>query len=151
MFLRHLSMTVALVVTLAALTACQSDRLDSDGQIAGIQADLVAHGGDRVFFAAGQSALDDQARVVVEGWAEWLAQHSTAIVTIEGHTDAPGSESANLELSRLRAAATAEYLVSLGVSADRISTASFGEDQPHVYGSDADAYAQNRRAVMAVH
>ena len=56
----------------------------------------------------------------------------------------------NLALGERRANAVKQYLVSLGVAADRISTISYGKERPAVLGSNEAAWAQNRRAVTVV-
>lgn len=67
-----------------------------------------------------------------------------SIVTVEGHTDAAGSEAYNLELSRTRARAVRDYLVRQhGIDAARLKTVGYGKDRP-IDGSDPYA-AQNRR------
>jgi len=65
---------------------------------------------------------------------------------IEGHCDERGSAEYNLALGQKRADAAMQYLVSLGISANRISTISFGKEKPVDPGSNESAWAKNRRA-----
>ena len=69
-------------------------------------------------------------------------------ILIEGHADEDGSEKYNLELSMRRAQAVADFLISAGISANRIDIQAFGETAPAIQGNDVDARARNRRAVI---
>ena len=73
------------------------------------------------------------------------AQLSAERVTIEGHCDERGSTEYNLALGDRRASAAKQYLVSLGISADRINTVSFGKEKPFCMQTTEDCYQQNRR------
>ena len=106
--------------------------------------------GDRVYFTVDQSAVDDSARVVLAAQAEWLAQNADYNVTIEGHADEQGTREYNLALGARRANAAREYLVSMGVSADRIQTVSYGKERPAELCSAESCYAMNRRAVSVI-
>lgn len=66
-------------------------------------------------------------------------------IRISGHCDERGSDEYNLALGNRRATAAKQYLVSHGVDASRIETASFGEERPMAMGHDEDSWAQNRR------
>ena len=65
---------------------------------------------------------------------------------IEGHCDERGTEEYNLGLGDKRANAARDFLVSLGVPADRIQTISYGEERPFDPGHAEEAWAKNRRA-----
>jgi peptidoglycan-associated lipoprotein len=71
-------------------------------------------------------------------------------VQVEGHTDERGTREYNLALGQRRANAARDVLVAGGVNPSRISTISFGKDQPAALGSDESSWAQNRRAVTVV-
>src|SRR5437762_8966869 len=77
--------------------------------------------------------------------AEYLKANSSIRVTIEGHCDERGSTEYNLGLGDRRAAAVKEYLVSLGISADRMNTVSFGKDKPFCMEHNETCWQQNRR------
>ena len=66
-------------------------------------------------------------------------------VRIDGHCDERGTNEYNLALGERRANAAVEFIMTLGVSGDRLSTLSFGEERPAVSGHDEGAWAQNRR------
>jgi peptidoglycan-associated lipoprotein len=77
--------------------------------------------------------------------AKWLSDHGNARVQVEGHTDERGSEEYNLALGAKRAQAAKDYLTTLGVSSERISTISYGKELPLCTEHDDDCWAQNRR------
>jgi peptidoglycan-associated lipoprotein len=92
--------------------------------------------------AAGQAALD--------GNAALLKKYPTWTVTIEGHCDERGTAEYNLALGERRAVAARAYLVSVGLSADRLRTVSYGKEFPFDPGHDESAFAKNRRAHFVV-
>ena len=75
-----------------------------------------------------------------------LSKYHTAKIQIEGHCDERGTIEYNLALGERRANSTKKYLISLGVSSDRISTISYGKERPLDPGHDEEAWAKNRRA-----
>lgn len=105
---------------------------------------------DRVFFAFDSYSIDDEARRILDGQAEWLNRNPNVRVTIEGHADERGTREYNLALGDRRANAARDYLQSRGVSASRMTTISWGKERPAVEGSSEYAWAQNRRAVTVV-
>ena len=98
------------------------------------------------FFALDSDELDDAARGVLNDDAQVLKKYGTWVVTIEGHADERGSAEYNLALGERRALAAKNYLVSLGIGADRLRTVSYGKEFPFDPGHDEAAWAQNRRA-----
>jgi peptidoglycan-associated lipoprotein len=103
-----------------------------------------------VFFGLDGSGLDATARTVVEAAAETLKEQSTWTVTIEGHCDERGTAEYNLALGERRATAARDYLVSLGISADRLKSVSYGKEFPFDAGHTESAWAQNRRAHFVI-
>jgi peptidoglycan-associated lipoprotein len=99
-----------------------------------------------VFFAYDSDALDDEARATMAANADVLKKYGTWIVTIEGHCDERGTAEYNLALGDRRALAVKNYMMSLGISADRIRTVSYGSEFPFAPGHDDASWAQNRRA-----
>jgi len=116
----------------------------------GSQEDLVLNVGDRVFFGFDKFNLGDEARATVQRQAAWLKANPTVTVTVEGHADERGTREYNLALGERRATAVKNYLVTLGVSASRVSTISFGKERPVALGHTEAAWSQNRRGVLAV-
>jgi peptidoglycan-associated lipoprotein len=78
--------------------------------------------------------------------AALLKKFPNVKVQIEGHCDERGTVEYNLALGERRANKTKDYLVSLGVSTDRISTISYGKEKPLDPGHNEEAWAKNRRA-----
>ena len=103
-----------------------------------------------IHFDYDQSSLTDEARATLEKHALWLQNHREAKVMVEGHCDERGTVEYNLALGNQRAQVTRDYLVSLGVAADRLRTTSYGKERPIDPGHDEAAWARNRRAHFAV-
>jgi peptidoglycan-associated lipoprotein len=92
--------------------------------------------------AASQKALDENA-ALLKRYASWA-------VTVEGHCDERGTAEYNLALGERRAIAARAYLVSLGISADRLRTVSYGKEFPFDPGRDETAFSKNRRAHFVI-
>ena len=103
-----------------------------------------------VYFDYDQARLADAARAILEKHALWLQNHRSAKVAIEGHCDERGTVDYNLALREQRARATRDYLVSLGVAGDRLTTVSYGKERPLDPASNEAAWAKNRRAHFLV-
>jgi len=103
-----------------------------------------------VYFAFDRSDLSAEARNILKESADLLKQSPDAKIQIEGHCDERGSTSYNLALGEKRAAGVRDYLVSLGVPAEMLSTISYGEEKPADPGHNEEAWAKNRRAHMII-
>ncbi len=103
-------------------------------------------GMENVYFDFDQFTLSADARKVLGDNAKYLQANSGVQVVIEGHCDERGSDEYNLALGESRALAAKEYLVSLGISAKRLSVISYGEEKPAAKGTTEAAWAKNRRA-----
>jgi peptidoglycan-associated lipoprotein len=103
-----------------------------------------------IHFAYDSFDLDDEARRTLQDHASWLRERPDARVEIEGHCDERGTIEYNLALGAKRAAATKSYLASLGVSAGRITTISYGEELPLCHEPTESCYQRNRRAHFVV-
>ncbi len=101
-------------------------------------------------FEYDRASLTDEARSVLEKHAVWLQAHRGMKVTVEGHCDERGTVEYNLALGEQRAQAARDYLASLGVSAARMRTVSYGKERPLAAGNDEQSLARNRRAHFAV-
>ena len=106
--------------------------------------------GDRVFFDLNSSSLNGDSQATLGRQAEWLKANTSTNVTIEGHADERGTREFNIALGERRATAAKNYLVSLGVSAGRLSVISYGKERPAVVGHDDSSWSQNRRAVTVI-
>ena len=82
--------------------------------------------------------------------AAFLKKNPKMKIQIEGHCDERGTVEYNLALGERRANSTKRYLVSLGITSDRISTISFGKERPLDPGQNEEAWAKNRRAHIVV-
>ncbi|UCF55852.1 MAG: peptidoglycan-associated lipoprotein Pal, partial [Deltaproteobacteria bacterium] len=94
--------------------------------------------------------LTPRAREILSQNAELLLKHSQVDIQIEGHCDERGTIEYNLALGDRRSNNAKQYLLSLGVSPNRISTISYGEEMPADPGHNEEAWAQNRRAHFIV-
>ena len=99
-----------------------------------------------VFFALDSDELDDPARAILNEDAQVLKKYGAWVVTIEGHSDERGSAEYNLALGERRALAAKNYLVSVGIGAERLRTVSYGKEFPFDPGHDEGAWSKNRRA-----
>ncbi len=103
-----------------------------------------------VSFDVGRYAIKPNMRPVLDRLASTLNQHSVTTVTIIGDTDSTGSDAVNDPLSINRAAATRDYLVQRGVSAQRIAIDGRGSRQPVADNSTASGRAMNRRVEIFI-
>lgn len=103
-----------------------------------------------VFFDYDKFSLTSDARRTLENNAMQLKDAMDYDITIEGHCDERGTNAYNLALGEKRAKAAKDYLTSLGVSASRITTVSYGEERPFAFGHDESAWKQNRRGHFVV-
>jgi peptidoglycan-associated lipoprotein len=99
-----------------------------------------------VFFGLDASEVDAAGQKVLEANADVLKRYSSWQISIEGHCDERGPAEYNLALGERRALAARNYLVSLGVAADRVKTVSYGKEFPFDPGHTESAWAKNRRA-----
>ena len=102
---------------------------------------------DRVFFATNKSVLTTASRDTLRKQAAWLRENKNINVTIEGHADERGTREYNLALGERRANAAKDYLMTYGISSNRIATISYGKERPVNSGSTPLAWSQNRRSV----
>ena len=102
---------------------------------------------DRVFFATNESVLTTASRDTLRKQATWLRANSEITVVLEGHADERGTREYNLALGERRANAAKDYLMTYGVSSNRISVISYGKERPVDSGSNPLAWSKNRRSV----
>jgi peptidoglycan-associated lipoprotein len=117
--------------------------------------DRLAGRGERgplqdVPFAFDSYDLSPEARATVQSNANWLRNNAAVKVEIEGHCDERGTVEYNLALGAKRAKAVRDYLASLGIASDRLSTISYGEELPVCRESNEDCWQQNRRVHFLV-
>jgi peptidoglycan-associated lipoprotein len=99
-----------------------------------------------IHFDFDQYTLSAEAQATLVDNAEYLKANPDQKVRIEGYCDERGSDEYNLALGQRRALAAKNYLVSLGIAAERLSVISYGEEMPLDPSGTEEAYAMNRRA-----
>lgn len=102
------------------------------------------------FFVVDSHELNDEGRMIVSANADVLKKYATWQITVEGHADERGTAEYNLALGEKRANAVKTYLISLGVSPDRLKVISYGKEFPFNPGHDESAWSQNRRAHFVI-
>ena len=102
---------------------------------------------DRIFFATNKSSLTTASRATLRKQATFLRKNKNLNVTIEGHADERGTREYNLALGERRANSAKDYLMTYGISSDRISVLSYGKERPVDGGSSPLAWSKNRRSV----
>ena len=118
--------------------------------VPGSAEDLRVNVGDTVHFGFNEYNIEDNDKSTLQRQATWLQKYPAVRVTIEGDCDERGTREYNLALGARRANAVKEYLVSLGVSASRVETISYGKEHPICTQSTEDCWAQNRRGVTGI-
>ena len=102
---------------------------------------------DRVFFATNETILTTASRETLRKQAAYLRQNTDVTVVVEGHADERGTREYNLALGERRANAAKDYLMTYGVSSDRIKVLSYGKERPVDSGSNPLSWSKNRRSV----
>jgi len=102
------------------------------------------------YFDYDQSDLRDDARTALSSNAEWLKRYPSIQVLVEGHCDERGTSAYNLALGDHRANAARDYVASLGISAARVRTVSYGKERPFCTESSESCWQQNRRAHFVI-
>lgn len=124
----------------------------STGAVPGTQAHFsqTMQGRDTIFFDTDKYDIDAEDQAALRQQAQYLQQYPNIRATVEGHCDERGTREYNLALGERRANAAKNYLVSLGVAENRLTTVSYGKERPLDTASNAAAWARNRRAVTIV-
>ncbi len=120
------------------------------GALPGSAEDFVVNVGDRVYFDTDSHDIRADAEPLLDAQSNWLRRYPAVRVRIEGNADERGTREYNLALGARRANSVRDFLVSHGVTAERIATISFGKEQPLDAGSSEDAWQKNRNARTAV-
>ena len=116
-----------------------------------VQAETETSPFETVYFDFDKSDLRQDARNTLTKNAEiMLKSKPSAKIKIEGHCDERGSAEYNLALGERRATSSMQYLITLGVQADRLSIISYGKEKPAVQGTGEEAWAKNRRAEFVI-
>ena len=103
-----------------------------------------------IYFEYDKYDLKTEARDTLKANTDWLKKNASARLEIEGHADERGTNEYNLALGAKRAQAARDYLVTLGVSKERLSTISYGEELPVCKEQNEGCWQKNRRARFVV-
>lgn len=101
-----------------------------------------------IYFDFDRDVIRSEFTPILDAHARFLMENPRRRVRLEGHTDERGSREYNIGLGERRALSVRRYLLLQGVSADQVTTVSFGEERPAVLGSNEQAWAQNRRVEL---
>ena len=150
-FNKNLKNLILVLFASLALSACSTAKksgLEGDVYTGTDTVEYLASGvPDRVFFATNKSSLTSAARETLRKQATYLRKNKKLNVTIEGHADERGTREYNLALGERRANAVKDYLMTYGISGNRLSVISYGKERPVNSGSTPLAWSQNRRSV----
>ena len=152
MFNKNLKNILAVIFATLILSACstakKSGNIDGDVYTGKETVEYLASGvPDRIFFATNKSSLTTASRATLRKQATYLRKNKNLNVTIEGHADERGTREYNLALGERRANAAKDYLMTYGVSSDRITVISYGKERPVDSGSNPLAWSKNSRSV----
>ena len=146
-----------ILVACLVLTACATKKTSTSSMSGQMQGDTytgtdtvkeLAKGvPDRVFFATNETVLTTASRETLRKQAAWLRKNSDINVVLEGHADERGTREYNLALGERRANSAKDYLMTYGISSERISVLSYGKEKPVDSGSNPLAWSKNRRSV----
>ncbi len=103
-----------------------------------------------VYFGYNRFSIGETERQKITRLADFLSENARYHCLVEGHCDERGSDEYNRALGERRALTVKEYLVQLGVDANRLRTLSYGEERPADSGSGESAWAKNRRAEFVI-
>ena len=141
-------LVASLVLTACATQKKTTGQLQGDVYTGSDSVEYLASGvPDRVFFATNEIVLTTASRETLRKQAAWLRKNSDITVVLEGHADERGTREYNLALGERRANAAKDYLLTYGISSDRISVLSYGKERPVDSGSNPLAWSKNRRSV----
>ena len=112
--------------------------------------DFVVNVGDRIYFDTDSYDIRADAQPLLDAQAGWLRRYSSVMVRIEGNADERGTREYNLALGARRANSVRDYLVSHGITSDRIATISFGKESPIDAGNGEDSWQKNRNGHTAI-
>lgn len=106
----------------------------------------TAKGLERIHFDFDRSFIKPEYEPVLKANGDWLRKHSGKSVVVEGHCDERGTNEYNIALGDRRANSAKNYVVNLGISADRLSTVSYGEERALEACHNESCWWKNRRA-----
>jgi peptidoglycan-associated lipoprotein len=111
---------------------------------------MAAEPFETLYFDLDSYVLRQDARDALDKNAQWLMKNTASSVRLEGNCDERGSDEYNLALGEKRAKAAKNYLVTLGIPAERLATISYGKEKPADPGHNDAAWAKNRRVDFVI-
>ena len=143
-----LILAASLVLSACAVQKKSANQMQSDVYTGKDSVEYLASGvPDRVFFATNETVLTTASRETLRKQAAWLRKNSKITIVLEGHADERGTREYNLALGERRANSAKDYLMTYGISSNRISVLSYGKERPVDSGSNPLAWSKNRRSV----
>jgi peptidoglycan-associated lipoprotein len=138
----------------ASSLLAKADTSDTAGrqleEIRAEQAASASAGLRDIFFGYDSWTISDDQRQSLSRDADWMKSNPGAVIKVEGHCDERGTSDYNLVLGEKRAKAVRNYLVELGISANRLSVVSYGKERPSCLEHAESCYQQNRRGHLVV-
>ena len=110
-----------------------------------LRGEIKAFEGEGIYFDFDKSDIKAEAKAILEKKAAWLRANPSYKVKIEGNCDDRGTNEYNLALGDRRAKAAQKYLNALGISMDRMSTISYGEEKATCTDKNDKCWSMNRR------
>ena len=145
---RFLIIFSASILLTACATSTKTGKMQGDVYTGTDTVEYLASGvADRVFFASNKSTLTTAARDTLRKQAAWMRKKKDLTFAIEGHADERGTREYNLALGERRANAAKDYLMTYGISSNRLAVISYGKERPVNSQSNPLAWSQNRRSV----
>ncbi len=126
----------------------KEDRLQAEASVR--EADEKAFVNENIHFEFNSSILSDQAKQILNSKADYLRKNQNIKITVEGHCDERGADAYNIALGERRAKSVKNFLVNLGIGANRLNTISYGKERPIAMEHNETSWAQNRRAQFAI-
>jgi len=143
----------AIICSFSGCTAISMDRAVETETVSAVSesgySDSDSLSESTIYFEYDKYNLSASAVSEIRGLAKSIKSNSSR-VRIEGHCDERGTREYNLALGERRANAVSELLQVNGVPSSSITTVSYGEERPVVYGSNESSWSKNRRAVVKV-
>jgi len=137
-----------LVVFLASCSSVSTERTNDATAISASASEPYSDYGitsnNVLYFAYDRSDINSEGRTKIRNLAEIIKSNDLS-VRVEGHCDERGTREYNLALGQRRAEAVSDYFVLNGISKNRITVKSFGEEKPVAFGQDETSYSKNRR------
>lgn len=103
-----------------------------------------------ILYPTTSAELSSRSKFILREFARYLKAHPGITIAIQGHTDDEGDDALNMDLSDRRAKGVRDYLISLGITANRLDAKGFGETQPKVPNDSAENKAKNRRTDFVI-